>query len=119
VTAALLKACADRLAGDPLSLLGGWQVYAFVVVGAAGLVLNQSAFQGGPLAAPLTALTLADPAVGVLVGASAFHESIAAAGPRAAALVAAAAAMACGIWLASTTRYVPGNAPGPPRRPRG
>ncbi len=101
VTAALLKACAERLATDPITLLGRWQLYALIVIGVAALVLNQNAFQDGPLAAPLTALTLADPAVGVLIGATAFQESISAAGPRTPAVAVAAIAMACGIWLAS------------------
>src|SRR5262249_46294170 len=98
---------AERLATDPLSLLGRWQLYALILIGGAGLVLNQNAFQDGPLAAPLTALTLSDPAISVLIGATAFHEEISAAGPRLVALTAAAAAMACGIWLASTTRHLP------------
>jgi len=70
-------------------------------------VLNQNAFQGGPLAAPLTALTLADPAVGVVVGTTAFHETMSVAGARSLALAVAVAAMAVGVWLASTGRDVP------------
>jgi drug/metabolite transporter (DMT)-like permease len=105
VTAALLKTTADHLgAGHPLAVLADWHLWALVVLGCAGLALNQNAFQGGPLAAPLTALTLTEPAVGVAVGVAAFHEHISAAGTRIPLLVAAAAAMACSIWLASTVR---------------
>jgi hypothetical protein len=100
-TASLLKTCADDLAHGPLALLAGWHLYLLVVIGGTAFVLLQSAFQGGPLAAPLTALTLADPVVGVVIGVGAFGERLSAGGPGLVVLGLAAAVMARGIWLTS------------------
>lgn len=101
VTSALLKTNADRLAADhnPLLLLGTWQLWALIVVGGAGLALNQNAFQNGPLAASLTALTVTEPAIAVAIGVTAFHEQLSAGGLRAPLLAAAVGAMTFGIWL--------------------
>jgi drug/metabolite transporter (DMT)-like permease len=111
VTSALLKVCAERLAGGhPLSLLTSWELWALVVAGGAGLALNQNAFQDGPLAASLTALTLTEPVVGVAIGATAFHEHLSVSGLRAPFLAAAAVAMTYAIWLASTGRRPPAGA---------
>lgn len=107
VGAALLKTVAERLASDPFALLTDWRLYALIVVGAAGLVLNQNAFQGGALTAPLTALTLAEPVVALVIGVTAFQEKLATGGPRIVLLVIAALVMARGIWLASAAQPAP------------
>src|SRR5262245_52680275 len=104
LTAALLKTCTTTLTSDPLDLLGQWQLYALLVAGLAGLVLNQNAFQPGPLAAPLTALTLADPVTSVVLGVAVFHERLDTGGPRLAAQILAGLAMAAGIALAGRGR---------------
>ncbi len=104
VTAALLKSCTDQLATDPVALLTDWRLYTLAVVGVAGLALNQNAFQGSPLAAPLTALTLTDPVLSLLIAVTAFHERLTTSGVRPVLELAAALGMARGIWLASTTR---------------
>lgn len=105
VTSALLKVCAERLTGGhPLSLLTTWEFWALVIAGATGLALNQNAFQDGPLAASLTALTLTEPVVGVAIGATAFHEHLCVSGVRAPLLAAAAVTMTYAIWLTSTGR---------------
>jgi hypothetical protein len=110
-TAGLLKTCADDLAADPLALLTGWHLYLLLMVGGLSFVLVQNAFQGGPLAAPLTALTLADPVAGVVIGVTAFHEHLSAGGPGRIALAAAAVAMARGIWLTSGMQPVRAERP--------
>ncbi len=109
VTAGLLKTCTDRLAdGPPLGLLTGWPLYALVGLGAAAFVLNQDAFQGR-LAAPLIAITLAEPTISIVIGVTVFDERLSTTGPRSIVLVLSAAAMVAGTWLA---------AGGPPIRDR-
>jgi drug/metabolite transporter (DMT)-like permease len=102
LTAALVKVAITGFTEDPASVFTNWHLYALIPVGLAALLLNQNAFQSGPLAAPLTALTLADPVVSTVIALTAFHERLAVGGPRLAVEVAAGIAMAAGIWLAST-----------------
>ncbi|MGW5668244.1 DMT family transporter [Micromonospora sp. NPDC003776] len=104
LTAALIKPLANKITADPLSILTDWHLYALILVGFVGLTLNQNAFQNGQLAAPLTTLTLIDPVASVTIGVTAFRETLSIGGPRLVIEIAAAAAMAVGIWLASTCR---------------
>lgn len=101
-TASLLKTFAERVFADPLSTLTDWHLYALAVAGIAAVALNQNAFQNGPLAAPLTAITLVDPVASVVIGVTVFHETLSFGGLRLLAEVAAVLAMIFGIWLAST-----------------
>jgi drug/metabolite transporter (DMT)-like permease len=99
LTAALLKTAAQHVPADLAGLLRDWTAYAFVVVGLIGFTLNQNAFQVGSLAGALTALTLAEPVVGLIVGATAFHEHLDVGGPlRELVVVASVVAMAAGVW---------------------
>jgi len=75
-TAALLKACTDLLVRGPLVLLGSWQLYALLGVGAASLLLHQLAFQAGPLTASLPAFTAVDPLLSVALGVVIFDERL-------------------------------------------
>jgi hypothetical protein len=102
--ASLVKTLTDFFADHPLAVLGHWQLYALIVVGIAAVTLNQNAFQGGPIAAPLTTIALIDPVAGVVIGTTAFHEQLSASGPRIGAEVAAALVMTICLCLASTTR---------------
>ncbi len=52
-TAALLKALTGIALHGRLALVTSWQLYAVIVAGAGGLLLNQLTFQAGPLAASL------------------------------------------------------------------
>jgi drug/metabolite transporter (DMT)-like permease len=54
-TAALLKAATTIAVQDPARLFISWQLYLTIVLGITGLLLNQLAFQAGPLAASLPA----------------------------------------------------------------
>ncbi|MBE1491954.1 DMT family transporter [Plantactinospora soyae] len=101
-TASVLKTFAERVFSDPLSTLTDWHLYALAVIGVAAVALNQNAFQNGPLAAPLTAITLVDPVSSVLIGVTAFHETLSFGGLRLLVEVPAVLAMIFGIWLAST-----------------
>ena len=46
---------------SPTTLLTSWQLYAMLVAGAVGLLLNQLSFQAGPLRACLPAITVVNP----------------------------------------------------------
>jgi drug/metabolite transporter (DMT)-like permease len=109
MTAGLLKACTDLLASDPWRLLTSWPLYALAGLGIVGFVLSQASFQD-TLTAPLIAMTLTEPIVGLGLGVTVFHERLAAGGPRAGGLVLAGALMAAGTWLAVTS---PGRAATP------
>ncbi|MFB9237768.1 DMT family transporter [Plantactinospora siamensis] len=104
IAAALLKSVTAILSEHPVQVFVHWEGYALVLLGGAALTLNQNAFQGGPIAAPLTAIALLDPLVGVAVGVTAFHESLSTAPARIAVQVLGVLAMSVCIWLASTTR---------------
>ncbi len=69
---------------------------------AVGVLLNQNAFQHGRLAAPLTALTLTDPIASVVIGITAFQETLTVTPGRVIGLVLAGATVAVGVWLAGT-----------------
>jgi hypothetical protein len=76
-TAALLKTVGNRLISQGVgSLLASWQLYALVAAGITGLVLNQLAFQSGPLAASLPAIQTVDPLASVLVGLAIYDEPL-------------------------------------------
>ncbi|WP_326557706.1 DMT family transporter [Micromonospora sp. NBC_01796] len=114
--AVLLKAFTGRVFADPFSALTDWHLYALILVGLGGVMLNQNAFQNGPLAAPLTAITLVDPVASVVIGVTAFHETLSISGLRLLIEVPAVLAMIFGIWLASTRpggRGGGGEKPGP------
>lgn len=86
-TAALLKAVTDIVARSPIDLLTSWQLYVVVVIGAAGLLLNQLAFQAGPITASLPATATVDPLLSVVVGVVVYDERISS-GPGGGALLA-------------------------------
>ena len=114
--AVLLKAFTGRLFASPLEAFTDWHLYALILVGIGGVALNQNAFQNGPLAAPLTAITLVDPVASVVIGVTAFHERLSISGLRLLVEVPAVLAMIFGIWLASTRpggRGGCGEPPGP------
>lgn len=74
-TAALIKAATDVFAtGGLLGVLASWQLYAVVVLGTAGLILAQLAFQAGPLTASLPAMSTVDPLLSVAIGVLVYDE---------------------------------------------
>ncbi|MEV0609844.1 DMT family transporter [Polymorphospora rubra] len=101
--AALAKIVTSRYHGDPLEVILVWPTLLLVLTAGLGLLLNQSAFQHGRLAAPLTALTLTDPITSVIIGISVFEETIHLTPPRAIGLALAVAAIVAGICLAGTS----------------
>jgi drug/metabolite transporter (DMT)-like permease len=117
--AGLLKASTDLLAHHPLELVTSWPLYPLLALAAVAFMLSQSAIQDA-LTAPLIAITLADPIVGLVLGLLVFHDHLATDGPRLLVLALAGVAMAVGVVLAVTSPYrsarspSPGDAPTPP-----
>lgn len=74
--AALLKAVTDIFARSPLDIFVSWQLYVVLIIGALGLLLNQLAFQAGPLTASLPATATVDPLLSVVVGVVVYDERI-------------------------------------------
>ena len=60
-TAVLTKATVDLFDDGVLQVLGHWQLYVLLAVSAVGLLLNQSAFQAGHVAASLPAIAVTNP----------------------------------------------------------
>jgi drug/metabolite transporter (DMT)-like permease len=81
------------------SVLGSWQPWALVSLGAAGLTLSLSAFQAGVLAASLPVIDTVEPIVGVLIGIAVFGEQLAASPGGLVIQAGAAAAAVVGIGL--------------------
>lgn len=75
-TAALLKALTTIALHGPIPLFTSWQLYVVVMLGAAGLLLNQIAFQAGPLAASLPAIATVDPLLSIVIGVTVYDEPI-------------------------------------------
>jgi hypothetical protein len=75
-SAAMLKAVTDIAVRSSLALVTSWQLYAFIALGAAGLLLSQLAFQAGPITASLPATAAIDPLLSIVVGVSVYDEHI-------------------------------------------
>jgi drug/metabolite transporter (DMT)-like permease len=73
-SAALLKISTNLTSEGVWGLLGHWQVYALLVVGAAALLLSQVAYRAGPMTASLPAINSVNPVVSVLIGWAVFDE---------------------------------------------
>jgi hypothetical protein len=74
--AALLKAVTDIATRHLLDVLISWQVYAVIALGAAGLLVNQLAFEAGPLVASLPATATVDPLLSIVVGVLVYDEHV-------------------------------------------
>ena len=75
-TAALLKTVTDIAVRDRLGLLGAWQLYAVIILGVGGLLLNQLAFQAGPITASLPAISTIDPLLSIVIGVLVYDEHL-------------------------------------------
>jgi hypothetical protein len=56
------------------ALVTAWPFYALVGVGALGLLINQLAYQAGPLSSSLPAIMTVDPIVSLVIGVAVFDE---------------------------------------------
>jgi drug/metabolite transporter (DMT)-like permease len=102
LTAVLTKATVDRLGTDVYPILGHWQLYALLFASVIGLVLNQSAFQAGHVAASLPVISVINPVLSSAMGILLFGEHLDAHG-LVASLVAGGAIVAMLVgtcWLA-------------------
>jgi drug/metabolite transporter (DMT)-like permease len=96
-TAILTKATVDLFDQGMAQVLGHWQLYALLAVSAVGLLLNQSAFQAGHVAASLPAIAVTNPVLGCIFAVTMFGEHLDAHGPLAVMVtVASIAVMAAG-----------------------
>lgn len=59
-----------------MALLTSWQLYGLLATGAVGLLLNQLAYQAGPLSASLPAITVVDPLLAVVLGVVVYDENL-------------------------------------------
>lgn len=77
VTAFVLKLLSGGWHGGLSQLPYQWPLYAAVVVGPLGFLLNQSAYQAGILVSPvLSVITSVDPLVSIALAAGLLHETI-------------------------------------------
>jgi drug/metabolite transporter (DMT)-like permease len=74
--AALLKALTDITARAPLDVLISWQLFTTIALGAGVLLLNQLAFQAGPISASLPAIATINPLLSIAVGVLVYDEHI-------------------------------------------
>ena len=72
--AGLLKETMDIVKRGPVAVATAWPLYGLIAVGAIGLVLNQLAYQAGPLRFSLPAITTVDPIVSLVIGVAVFDE---------------------------------------------
>jgi drug/metabolite transporter (DMT)-like permease len=98
LTAALTKTTMSIFDQGLLAPLGRWEFYALLLVAGVGLLLNQSAFHAGHLAASLPAMAVTDPIVGCILGVVLFGEVLGATNP----IALAAAGVAIGVVIVAT-----------------
>lgn len=68
INAFLVKIVTNVLVQGPVALFTSWPLYAAIVAGAIGFLLNQRAFQASKVAAPVLAvITAADPLVSIVI----------------------------------------------------
>jgi hypothetical protein len=72
--AGLLKEDVGTLGRGMSALFTAWPFYALVAVGALGLLVNQLAYQAGPLSSSLPAIMTVGPIVSVVIGVAVFDE---------------------------------------------
>jgi drug/metabolite transporter (DMT)-like permease len=78
VAAFLVKLVTAEFSGGPAAVFGHWPIYALAIVGPAGFLLNQNAFQQGILIAPVLAvITVCDPIVSIGLAYALLHEKLA------------------------------------------
>ncbi len=103
---ALLDLTIENLRDGPVALFTAWQTYLLVVASFVGLMLIQSAFQEGPLAASLPVIDAVEPAVAVAIGILLFDEALASETWRLVAAGVGAALAVVGIWTLDTAPTV-------------
>lgn len=100
---ALLAITIVNLEGGVVALLSAWQTYLLVAASVVGLLLMQSAFQEGPLAASLPVIDAVEPAVAITIGITLFGETLADGTLRRALAAVGALCVLAGIVLLDTS----------------
>jgi drug/metabolite transporter (DMT)-like permease len=95
--AALTKTSTHYLGQGGVAFFTAWQPYAMAAVAVVGMVVQQSAYQAGPLPASLPVMNAGEPAVAALIGVFAFHEHVAHTPLRLAASLAGVVVLVAGI----------------------
>ncbi len=113
---ALTRVSGQRFsAGGFDALVTGWQPYAVLALGVAGLVLVQSAFETAPLRMSLPALTAAQPLAGIACGVGFLGDRLRADAGALAWEAAGLAAIVAGVVLLGLHPAMPGAGRGPER----
>lgn len=107
----LLAATVRRFDDGAVALATAWQTYLLVVASIGGLLLIQSAFQSGPLAASMPVIDATEPAVAIAVGTALFGESVRLGWPMGSVAAAGAALTLTGIFLLDTSPTLRGGLP--------
>jgi len=76
INAALTKTVISRFSQNFAQGLKSWELYALVCLLLLGVLLMQSSFQAGRIDWSLPALTVSNPVLSIVIGATAFHESL-------------------------------------------
>lgn len=103
---AVFDATIALLRHDGFGMLANWQPYALIVLSIGGLLLVQSAYQAGPLAASLPVINGFEPAVAVVLGMTLFHEPISTGPLRYLGMGAGIVSVVTGIVLLDTSEVV-------------
>lgn len=74
-TAAILKSLTGLASDGVRAVVGSWQLYVVVLLGVGALLLNQLAFQAGPISASLPAISTTDPLLSIVIGVVVFDET--------------------------------------------
>jgi drug/metabolite transporter (DMT)-like permease len=105
VNAAFTKVVVHILGRDPISVFWHWELYGVAVLSLSGLVMVQSAFQAGALAAALPSMEVGEPVVAAIVGLVILGEHLHARNNVERALIAAASlAMLLGLLAMARSR---------------
>lgn len=76
LAAAVTKYVTDLFSDGLGAVLTSWQTYTLVAAGAAGVFLQQKAFQVGPISASLPAVTIAEPLGAIFIGMAVLDERL-------------------------------------------
>src|SRR5258708_2793805 len=111
----LVKLVITQAGGGLPHLLSLWPIYALVVVGPLGFLLNQNAFQQGTLLAPvMSIITACDPVISIVLASVLLKETLSSGTAAIAGQVAALAVMTTGIVvIAHRVPQVPGKLTSP------
>ena len=112
LSAALMKYSVALSQNGAEALLTSWPGYTLLVLGTGTIILNQAAYQAGPLAGALPVIIIMDSIVAIFVSAAAFHEEISTTAPAIAFQVLGFCTM--GLAIGALARLASGRDPRSP-----